>query len=340
MKRLAKFALRWGIRQAIRSGALRGLIEAEITQHPPPRRKPARVDETEMYQGRPWPELDRLYSFCRRELHRQADWRLGPDRVHEVAKEGFGGLSPYCSLKDQVYCDLGCGAYHPYGVSAAMFLNGAPSTIALDLNETKDKQRAAEALADLLCDCIASPSKWNWSGADESEFLGRAQQFNLNALRAGRLDEGLAGIPLRHIVTDIHDPTLEEDSIDVMTSRAVLEHFLGFEGAMDRLFALMRKGGVAFHSIDLTDHRAYFNPDYHYWSFLTEDEDWSDGSVNRLRACQIKPHFERAGFQILRFKENRDSMPEGFMEQVAPCFREMGEDELSVTTVECVLRKP
>jgi len=143
----------------------------------------------------------------------------------------------------------------------------------------------------------------------------------MQALRLGRLDDGLSNLPLRHIVTDIHSPMLEEESIDIMTSRAVLEHFLNFDLAVDRLFALMRKGGIASHHIDLVDHRAYSSSEYHYWSFLAEGDDWSDGLVNRLRSCEIRPQFERAGFEILRYENRIGEMPKGFMRQVAGRFR-------------------
>jgi hypothetical protein len=297
------------------------------------------ISEPNLQDGLSWRELDRVYSFCRRQLYSQAAWRYGPARVYEVAKEGFEAISQYTSFLNKVYCDLGCGTYHPYGVAAAMFLNGSRSTISLDLQDS-NKQRAAEALADLLCDCFFCSDRWNWNCVDTSDYLSRLQRFDLLALQQGRLDDGLAGLPMRHIVTDIHDPILEEGSIDLMTSRAVLEHFLDFDIAVDRFFALMGEGGIACHHIDLVDHRAYANSDYHRWSFLAENENWSDGLVNRLRSNEVKTSFERAGFEILRWENRIGEMPEGFMKQIAGRFREMTEEELSATGVFCVLRKP
>ncbi len=286
-----------------------------------------------------WADLDRSYTFCRRQLHSRPDWRYGPTRVHQVAKEGFQAISQYTGIHAKTYCDLGCGIYHPYGISVVMYLNGAASTIALDLHET-DNQRAAEAIADLLCDCICLPELWNWSGIDTNEFLRRAKQFDLCALRSGRLNDGLKELPLKHVVTDIHKPALKEGSIDLMTSRGVLEHFLDFGVAVDRLFALMRSGGVAFHHIDLVDHRAYENKDYHYWSFLAEKGDWTDGIVNRLRSCEIRLCFERAGFQVLRYENRIGSMPDGFKDRIVGRFRQMSEEELNVIGIFCVMKKP
>jgi hypothetical protein len=101
-----------------------------------------------------------------------------------------------------------------------------------------------------------------------------------------------------------------------MPSRAVLEHCLDFEAAARCLFALMRKGGVAYHVIDLVDHPAYEDAGYHWWSFLAEDESWSDGLVNRLRSCEIRPYLENAGFEVLRYETQMGKMPGGFRQHL------------------------
>jgi hypothetical protein len=331
-KQILKGGIRRAIQAATKVDVLRNLLDEDARRRLRP--------DPEIYSHLPWQELDSVYTICRRHLQADATgWRHGPARVMQVAKEGFEAISRFTEIHGKTYCDLGCGTYHPYGVSAVMYLNGAASTIALDLHDA-DQQRAAEALADLLCDFICSPERWNWSGISTSEWVDRARQFDLGALRAGQLREGTRGLPLTHVVTDIHDPVLQENSIDIMSSRAVLEHFLDFGVAVDRLFSLMRSGGVAYHHIDLVDHRAYGNPEFHYWSFLAEGEDWSDGLVNRLRSCEIRPFFEKAGFQILSYENRIGKMPEGFKDRVVGRFRGMPEEELSVTGVLCVLRKP
>jgi SAM-dependent methyltransferase len=286
-----------------------------------------------------WSELDKYYTYSRRTLHADAAWRYGPERVCEVAKEGFSHISKYTSLGSKKYCDLGCGTFHPFGVSAVMLLNGAASTISLDL-EHSDHARAAEALYDLLADCLVFPEKWNWSGKSEDEFTAGVRLFNLQALKQGKLVEGISHLPMGYAVTDIHHPQIEPGSIDIMTSRAVLEHFLDFGTAVKRLYEIMAPGGVAFHSIDLVDHRAYKSSDFHYWSFLSEGEGWSDGVCNRLRSKEIRPFIEQAGFKILSYEEKSSDMPEGFSRQISPHFLEkMTIEDLRVTCVECVLEK-
>jgi hypothetical protein len=286
-----------------------------------------------------WSELDKYYTYSRRTLSADSAWRYGPERVFVVAKEGYDAISKHASMYNKRYCDLGCGTFHPFGVSAVMLLNGAQSTISLDL-EHSDHTRAAEALYDLLSECIVFPEKWNWSGKSVDEFIEGVRQFNLEALKQGKLVEGISHLPMGYIVTDIHSPQIQPESVDIMTSRAVLEHFLNFELAVKRLYSIMAPGGISFHSIDLVDHRAYESKDFHYWSFLSEDEGWSDGVCNRLRSKEIRPLLEQAGFEILSYVEKSSDMPEGFINQVSPHFlKEMTPQELCVIVVECVLKK-
>lgn len=328
---MTKAAMRRAIRAAWCVPALKRLIEEQRGTGP--------ALDPAQFKGHPWTDLDRVFTFCRRELRAQPAWRYGVPRVLEVAWEGYEAIRPHLELRGKAYCDLGCGVQHPFGIAAVMYLNGAASCLALDLEPTS-RMRAAEALGDLVADFRCFPERWNWSGQSEAEFLTLARRFDLAALQAGRLDEGLVGLPLRHVVTDIHSPDLEPGSLDVMTSRAVLEHFMDFDLAALRLFELMRPGGVACHHIDLVDHRAYFDKAFHFWSFLAEEEGWSDGLINTLRFSEIRPKLERAGFEILRYEPRRGKMPPGFMPQVKGRFRAMSEEELSVTGVFCVIRKP
>lgn len=323
LRRSLRLAGRWpGVRRLLDEHAIRRL-----------------ATDPEALDGGGWRQLDLIYSQCRRRLHRDPAWRHGPPRIHAVAGEALEALEPHTRLRDKVYCDLGCGAFHPFGISTVMYLNGAASTIALDLQPAAP-ERAAEALADLLCDCLADPDRWHFSDIEPEEVLRRARRFDLAALRAGRLAEGIGDAPLQHVLTDIHDPELGEEVLDVISSRGVLEHFLDFRVAAERLFALTRRGGVAYHHIDVVDHRAYSGPGHHYWSYMAEDEGWSDGVVNRLRPSELRASFEDAGFEILRWNLRIGEMPEDFRPQIRGRYRGMAREDLDATGVFCVVRKP
>jgi hypothetical protein len=293
------------------------------------------------YDDQVWKKLEPIYIGVRRRLLQLRMWRYGPLFVWDNARPVFDKLAEHnLSLEGKVYCDLGCGTHHPYGTSAIMYINGAASTIATDLIDT-DKKRAAEALYELLQDCLANPDVWHWSDLSRGEYLDRVQSFNFKALRVGDLEAGIGSAPLRHIIASIYETAIEPDSIDIMSSRSVLEHLLDFEEACNRLFVLMSPSGVAYHLIDLVDHRAYGSPKHHWWSFLAEDEHWSDDLCNRLRASEISEFFERTGFEILSYNAiAKAEMPGGFRKQLKGQFASMSNEELELIRIACLIKKP
>jgi SAM-dependent methyltransferase len=285
-------------------------------------------------------DLDRIYTAYRRKLQRTKTWRYGPERVKEVAGKAIRALAAITGIEGKVYLDLGCGAHNPFGSSTVMFVNGASATVAIDMAPTDDR-RAAEAIFDLLADCWTTPEDWHCSDISRSDFLARMSRFNLGALKNGDLEKGLAEIPMKHLVTDFLSCSIPDMSVDLVSSRTVLEHFLDFPVAVQRLFSIVAPGGVAFHEIDLRDHRCYRHPErFHPWSFLAEEEDWSDGLCNRLRAGEVKTALEQVGFDILKFLCEREKMPTNFKSQCKGRFARMSDEELEVTSISCVLRKP
>ena len=122
IKRFGKSALRRSIRIARKSGAVRRVLDDEASK--------SLALDPRLYEGRDWIELDHVYTICRRLLQARPEWRHGPARVYEVAREAFDAMSPHVSVADKSYCDLGCGVYHPYGISTIVYLNGAQSAIA------------------------------------------------------------------------------------------------------------------------------------------------------------------------------------------------------------------
>jgi len=287
-----------------------------------------------------WRIFEPIYTRIKRRLIKEPLWRYGPLFVRVTAKSSFDALVKHVSIENKTYCELGCGEHHPYGTSAIMYINGVSSAIATDMKDM-DRKRAAEALYDLLLDCLAHPENWHWSGFDRDDYLSRIYSFNLKALREGDLDTGLAAVPIKHVVTNIYEPAIQAESIDVMSSRAVLEHFLDFELACNRLYSLMSPDGVAYHKIDLVDHRGYDeSSNYHWWSFLAEDEHCSGDSGNKLRSSEILRYFEKTGFEVLNIDREKAEIPIGFREKLKGRFAEMSDEELNTIRIACVLRKP
>ncbi len=213
LKRIVKSALRSAVAMLGKSPIFRDLVEKLVLERLSANGRPN--------QKVKWTALDQVFTAIRRQLLLARGWRYGTPFVNAVATRTFRELARYAPIEAKVYCDIGCGRYHPYGVSAVMYINGAASTIAVDL-KAADVRRAAEALYDLLVDCLAHPRDWHLSSISEQEYFNRIHQFDLKALRSGDLVDGLADTPLQHIIGDIRDIGIQAESIDLMSSTAVL----------------------------------------------------------------------------------------------------------------------
>ena len=300
------------------------------------------VLDADAFRGHAWYPLDTAFSALRRRLRADPGWRYGPAQVCDRVQWTFDLLRDHAEVRGKAYCELGCGRHHPFGAAAVLFVNGAASALALDIENIENPARSAEALQDLLVEMLAFPDGWNWTGVTPAELSERVRAFDLEALRNGDLEAGLAGVPLRHALGDITAAgTVEESSIDILTSYTVLEHFMDFDATCAALSRMMRPGAVALHNVDLTDHRFLVAPDrFNEWSFLTEPDAWSDGLTNRLRASELRAGIEAAGFEILHEKRIHRELPADLRPRLAGRFAAMPDDELSCVNVHYVTRKP
>ena len=287
-----------------------------------------------------WGSLDPHFTKIRRMLRIDPGWRYGPLRVHQVAKPVYDNLARSGSIVGLRYADIGAGTQHPFGTSTVLYLNGVSFAAPLDVQAT-DAPRAAEALYDLLVDCLVEPEKWHWSEISRQSFLANIHRFDLPALQSGNLSVGIQSVPLRHTVGDLIDLPFQPSSFDLMSSRAVFEHFLDYRVVLNSLFRLMSPGGRSYHQIDLSDHRHYMQShQYNAWSFLTEPEDWSDGLCNRLRAGEFIREIENAGFQVEVIDEHRKPLPADLRPNLAGRFAAMADEELEITALYCQLTRP
>lgn len=100
-----------------------------------------------------------------------------------------------------------------------------------------------------------------------------------------------------HDEQPFEDIDLADSKFDLIFSTSVLEHVMKPREVVERMFALLRPGAHAFHSIDLRDHRDFSNP----LAFLqmTGEEYAAVNTENRLRASDWLELFAGAGFEIL-----------------------------------------
>jgi SAM-dependent methyltransferase len=223
---------------------------------------------------------DEMLTNSRRVLRNDKDWRQGPERAYDVASQAISAIKKQTTLEGKEYLEIGCGPYSPLGVSTIMFLNGVDHAFAIDKTHAND-QRSAEALYDLLAECALNPTRWNINNLPQNEFTERLRKFDATALRNGDLQNGISKVDINYTLGNIEEFPFADNSFLITTSRATLEHVFDFSKGMSELYRIIKPGGFSFHSIDLADHRFYKRPQiYNMWSFLQEDETWTDNLVN------------------------------------------------------------
>ena len=136
---------------------------------------------------------------------------------------------------------------------------------------------------------------------------------------------------------------LPDSSVDVVFSNSVLEHvpadaILRIMGETRRI---LRKGGLAIHSVNCGDHYAYFDPSITPVNYLTYSErqwsKWNNSLLyqNRLRPSDFLDLAEQSGLRIVldRSKPNPQLLSILPTIEIAPEFRRYSPEQLASTSI-------
>ena len=131
-------------------------------------------------------------------------------------------------------------------------------------------------------------------------------------------------------------------SLDLIYSQSVLEHVDAVEQTYQFMFAWLRPGGYASHTIDFSAH--YLSPFWNgHWAY--SDREWwvvrgrREFLLNREPYSMHLEYARRAGFEVLLTK--RDITTEGLAtEMLAPRFRALNPLDARTRNAFLILRKP
>jgi SAM-dependent methyltransferase len=158
-------------------------------------------------------------------------------------------------------------------------------------------------------------------------------------------------------------------SIDIVISRAVLEHVYDVATVLNSMDATLKPGGTMIHEIDFRDHGMFSSYGLHPLTFMTfRGMLWKrmsdqNGSPNRKLLGYFRSHLERLGYtgtyqQILTVGGPLDRAPaplpatdddihetaRTLVRQIRPAlaspFRELSDLELSISGIFLTVRKP
>jgi SAM-dependent methyltransferase len=159
------------------------------------------------------------------------------------------------------------------GLGIAALLTGADRYFALDVIKhasTESNLRTLEVISGLLRDRAPRPAK-GWPDIDvhmdaslfphgiltEPRLAAAMSEQRLESLRAQLSGKPAndAGIELAYRVPWADREVVEEGSVDLVVSHAVLEHVVDIKATYRALYQWLRPGGVMSHYIDLSAHQ-------------------------------------------------------------------------------------
>jgi SAM-dependent methyltransferase len=143
---------------------------------------------------------------------------------------------------------------------------------------------------------------------------------------------------------------LAPDSIDLVYSNSVMEHVpkATIRDLMCESRRVLRPDGLALHNVACNDHYAHFDPGISFVNYLQYNESqwckWNNSLQyqNRLRAPEFLDLAMEAGLEVIY---KRIFVRPGTREalttfEIAPEFRRFSREDLAVTTVDFIARKP
>jgi hypothetical protein len=239
------------------------------------------------------------------------------------------------------FLELGCGAHDPLAMAMFFYLNGLTPAYGVDLLPPRTAHFSALSMYEILAHVKMFPGRYVWGGKRPIDIINQLRTIDSAAFERGDFQAGLESVEGRVnlLSEDLLTCAIAPASIALLTSFAVFEHLTDIDAIFRRCFELMVPGGIAYHFIDLADHRSYrgdgqFGP----LSFLTEEH--APANMNRQRAPQFVAAARRAGFDIVKDQRGAGDLTEALQAQLVAPFDAMAPADVAVIKQHLLLRKP
>ena len=249
--------------------------------------------------GIPW--LRRFKDARGPKLEKYAD----PDYVAQVCRHHIEAVRQYGSLAPggQEIVEIGPGGN--LGSALLLIASGARRVTCVDNYRHVDFQPRMHQFHQQLVEDILAGRHELLAGSDARWDLARARAALDEAVTfsAGRVQFNPDRI--RYLAPcDARALPLEDASVDLLFSHAVLEHVKQPADVCREMGRVLKPGGYTSHVIDLRDHfdpaglEMLRHPDW-LWHLMASH---SHGFVNRCRAVHFQQFFATAGIELKQFQ--------------------------------------
>ena len=245
-------------------------------------------------------------------------------------------------IRDGGIVELGCGVHDPISLSLYFYLNGHEHTHAVDMQGPRNTVYSAFSLYETLSNMALQPERYRYDEqTDMQEYNRRLGALDVEELEKGEFQKCVDTLDgkINYHVCDIADADIDNSSIALLLSFAVLEHVSDIDGTNEKIFNILRPGGYAYHFVDLVDHRSYGNRrGFDPFTFLTEAD--APPSMNRLRRSEQLESLQRTGFEIVKVHSTKMEMSADIQRRLQPKWAAMSKDDQETIKLRLLVRKP
>lgn len=227
--------------------------------------------------------------------------------------------------------DFGCGCTRPYSIASLLYLFGVSEVVAIDVAAYQDTEAPAIAKGLWLLLAVMSLGESGLevhASYNRSTVLSRLADFDLDALRNGRLREGIPAA-IQHRVGEYAQLAPEIGPIDVVVSNSVFEHVPDLQHTLAAFRTHLRNQGVIYSDIDYRDHRMYVNG-LSPWEYLMDDSDVSPGYINKIRCSAMYQLLDHARLRVLASNPLVNPLPDEVRARLHARYQGLSERDLTV----------
>ena len=255
----------------------------------------------------------------------------------------------------QTVAELGPG--DSLGIGLAAMLTGADRYVALDalphartLSNLETLDRLAEFFANEqdIPDTEEFPEIWppipspRFPSAILNGRLETSQTpSRIAAIRSAIVDGSCGDVAIRYFAPWNNATVVQDDSVDLVFSQAVLEHVEDLDATYAALFRWLKPGGVMSHQIDFRSH-SLTRDWYGHWTVPSWLWRLVKGRrpylINRLPASAHIEVMRRQGFEIVQQLPQQSAPPS--RNELASEFRGLSDDDLRTSALYVIARKP
>lgn len=204
------------------------------------------------------------------------------------------------SLPDDFnYMCLGVGNRNPFALPFLFSLAGASHCYIVEPSPWGKVHSVYYGLQQMALRLLLGDIESEWIDTDV-KFASRVKRF-INAdgfFLKNEVGDVLNKEHVTWIPDYLEDASIASESVDLISSRSVLEHIFEYEACFDTMWRILRPGGIMFHDIGLGAHsdkdefEFYYHPKPH-------GEDKNNLQLNELRCSDYIREFEKRGFEVI-----------------------------------------